>query len=153
MDAIARLEAVEAIRQIKSRYFRGVDTGDGELVRSILADDCLLDYMGCCTDPETGIDHMPAMNLVLHGRDSWPVGAPIGPRIITVHHGHDPDITVQSDNAASAIWLFTDRFFLPEGGPFQRLIGWGRYYETYSNRGEGWKLQTTRVERIRVEVS
>jgi hypothetical protein len=37
------LAAAEAIRQIKARYFRGVDTADADLVRSILAEDCVLD--------------------------------------------------------------------------------------------------------------
>lgn len=153
MDAITRLTAIEDIRQLKARYWRGVDNGDAALVRSILAADCVLDYMGCCTDPVTGIDHMPAMNMVLKGRDNWPdSAAPVGPRIVTVHQGNDPDITVADDTRASGIWCFTDRFFLPPGGPFKRLTGWGRYHDTYENPGDGWKLKTTRIERLRVEV-
>lgn len=153
MDVCAKLAAIEEIRQLKARYWRGVDDGDGELVRSILAEDCVLDYLGCCTDPVTGIDHMPAMNMVLKGRDSWPVGAPVGPRIVTVHQGNDPDITVEDESSAHGIWSFTDRFFFPPGGPFERLTGWGRYHDTYENRGDGWKLRTTRIERLRVEVA
>ncbi|MDE8654079.1 nuclear transport factor 2 family protein [Novosphingobium album (ex Liu et al. 2023)] len=153
MDTSARLAAIEAIRQLKARYFRGVDMGDGALVRSILAEDCVLDYMGCCTDPVSGEDFMPAMNVVLKGRDAWKADAFEGPRIVTVHQGNDPDITIESPSAASGIWSFTDRFFLPPGGPYTRLVGWGRYYETYENKGDGWKLKTTRIERIRVEVS
>lgn len=152
MDTSERLAAIEAIRQVKSRYFRGVDSGDGLLVRSILAEDCVLDYMGCCTDPVTGIDHMPAMNIVMRGRDSWPVREPIGTQAVSVHQGHDPDITIEDSQNARAIWSFTDRFFMPPGSPFARLTGWGRYHETYTNLGEGWKLQTTRIERLRVEV-
>lgn len=153
MDIWERLAAVEEIRQIKSRYFRGVDSGDGALVRSILAVDCVLDYMGCCTDPISGIDHMPSMNLVMRGSESWPLESATGTGVVTVHQGHDPDITVDSASSASAIWSFTDRFFLPPGSPFDRLTGWGRYHDTYSNDGSGWKLKTTRIERLRVEVS
>ena len=154
MDICARLAAIEEIKQLKARYWRGVDNGDAALVRSILAEDCVLDYMGCCTDPVSGVDHMPAMNMVLKGRDNWPDGpAPVGPRIVTVHQGNDPDIIVESESAASGICCFTDRFFLPPGGPFERLTGWGRYHETYENKGDGWKLKTTRIERLRVEVA
>jgi hypothetical protein len=152
MDTSERLAAAEAIRQVKSRYFRGVDGSDGSLVRSILAKDCVLDYRGCCTDPVTGVDHMPAMNVVMEGRDSWPTGEPVGRRIVTVHQGHDPDITVESASAARAVWSFTDRFFMPPGSPFARLTGWGHYHETYENAGDGWKLKTTRITRLRVEV-
>lgn len=154
MDICARLAAIEDIKQLKARYWRGVDNGDPALVRSILAEDCVLDYMGCCTDPVSGVDHMPAMNMVLRGRDSWPDAKPaVVPRIVTVHQGHDPDITVQSESIASGIWCFADSFFLPSGGPFERMTGWGRYHETYENKGNGWKLKTTRIERLRVEVA
>lgn len=153
MDLIERLAAIEDIKQLKARYLRGVDNGDAALVRSILTENCVLDYMGCCTDPVTGVDHMPAMNMVLKGRASWPDSpSPVGPKIVTVHQGNDPDIVIESATAASGIWSFTDRFFLPPGGAFTRLTGWGRYHETYVREADGWKLQTTRVERLRVEV-
>lgn len=153
METVERLAAIEAIRQVKARYFRGVDNQDSALVRSILAEDCVLDYRGCCTDPATGIDHLPMMNKVMEGRASWPDAVPPdGPRLVTVHQGHDPDITVESEGTASGIWAFTDRLFLPPEGPFSQLTGWGRYHETYVNRGDGWKLRTTRIERLRVEV-
>ena len=31
----------------------------------------MLDYRGCCTDPASGQDFIPAMNVVLRGRQSW----------------------------------------------------------------------------------
>ena len=43
MNEIERLTAIEQIKQVKARYFRGVDSCDGELVRSLLAEDCVLD--------------------------------------------------------------------------------------------------------------
>lgn len=154
VQMVERLAAIEAIRQVKARYFRGVDDRNSALVRSILAEDCLLDYRGCCTDPASGVDHLPAMNRVMEGRASWP-DAPKsdGPHMITIHQGHDPDISIESDTSASGIWAFTDRLFLPPGGPFTRLTGWGRYHETYVRDDEGWKLRTTRIERLRVEVA
>ena len=50
---------LEEIKHFRAKYWRGVDRPDGELVRSILADDCVLDYNDWMTDPKTGIDHMP----------------------------------------------------------------------------------------------
>lgn len=77
VDMMKRLAAIEAIRQVKARYFRGVDDRNSSLVRSILAETCVLDYRGCCTDPVSGIDHLPAMNKVMRGRSSWPAGGAI----------------------------------------------------------------------------
>jgi len=54
MGPIERLIARDEITQLKARYFRGLDTCDGDLVRAPLAEDCELNYMGCCTNPKTG---------------------------------------------------------------------------------------------------
>lgn len=113
MTETERLAAVEAIRSLKARYWRGVDTSDGEMVRAILHPDCELDYRGCCTDPTSGRDFFPAMNVVLRGRDSWVSDAFRKARIVSVHQGHQSDIIVTGEGEATGIWSFTDRFFYP----------------------------------------
>ncbi len=148
-----RLAAIEDIKQLKARYWRGVDSSDGALVRAILAPDCELDYIGCCTDPSSGQDFMPAMNVVLKGRDSWISDAFAKAGIITVHQGYQNEITVSDRSQASGIWVFADRFFLPPGGAFTRLTGYGHYHDTYTRADDGWKLQTTRITRLWVEVA
>jgi hypothetical protein len=153
MQETERLAAIEAIRDLKAKYWRGVDFADGALVRSILAEDCVLDYHGCCTDPVTGIDHMPQMNMVMRGRDSWQTGNLEEPRVVTVHQGHQHEIAITGPTAATGIWVFTDRFFIPPGGPFTRLTGHGHYHETYEKAGDAWLLKTTRITRLWVEVS
>ena len=150
MDDLQRLIAIEEIKQVKSRYFRGVDTGDAELVRGILADDCVLDYRGCCTDPATGHDFLPAMNIVMRGAASWSSEGLSAAGIVSTHHGHLGEVTVSSDTAASATWPMTDRLFMP-GGPYGVMIGHGYYHETYEKVGGAWKIKTLRIQRIRVE--
>lgn len=150
MNESERLAAVEEIRQLKAKYWRGVDSGDGALVRSILAEDCVLDYIGCCTDPKTGTDHLPGMNLVLHGRESWLSDALS--EMVTVHQGHQSEIELTGKDTARGIWAFTDRFFLPPGGPFERLVGYGHYHDTYTKVAGCWLLKTTRITRLHVSV-
>ncbi|MCW1401548.1 nuclear transport factor 2 family protein [Novosphingobium sp. MW5] len=151
MTEIERLTAIEAIRNVKAAYFRGVDTEDGELVRSILAADCRLDYRGCCTDPKSGKDHMPAMNVVLEGRDAWVSGAFAEAGITSVHQGHQAQIEITGADSASASWAMADRLFMPPGAPFALLQGFGFYHETYVREADGWKIATLTIERIRVE--
>ncbi len=153
MTETERLAAIEAIRELKATYWRGVDTADGALVRSILAEDCVLDCMGCCTDPASGVDHMPQMNIVMRGRESWQTGNLEHPRLITVHQGHQHEIAVTSPTTASGVWAFTDRFFMPPGSQFSRLTGYGHYHDTYEKTGGAWLLKTMRFTRIRVETS
>jgi SnoaL-like domain len=148
-----RVRAIEAIRQLKARYWRGVDLCDGALVRSVLAQDCVLDYHGCCADPVSGIDHLPAMNVTLKGRDSWQSDGMAKFGIVSVHQGHQADIEITSADAATGIWAFTDRMWFPPGGPVNQLTGYGFYHESYGREDGDWLIRTTRITRIRVEVS
>jgi hypothetical protein len=151
MTELERLAAIEAIKQAKARYFRGVDTSDGDLVRSILAEDCELDYRGCCTDPVSGHDYLPAMNIVMRGRDSWTSDGLSKAGIVSVHQGHDSDIEITGDTTARAIWSMTDRLYMPAGAPYALMTGYGYYHETYDKVGGAWLIKTIRITRIRVE--
>ncbi|MBW8783345.1 MAG: nuclear transport factor 2 family protein [Novosphingobium sp.] len=151
MTETEQLAAIEAIKQAKAKYFRGVDTSDAALVRSVLAENCVLDYRGCCTDPDSGRDYLPQMNTVMEGRDSWPDGGMKSFGIVSTHHGHLGEVTVTGPDSASAIWPMTDRLYLPEGAEYAVMIGHGYYHETYVKRGGAWQIQTLRIQRIRVE--
>lgn len=151
MNDVEALRAIEEIRLVKARYFRGVDTGDTELVRAILADDCVLDYRGCCTDPTTGRDYFPAMNVVMRGSASWSSTGLTSAGIVSVHHGHAGEVTLTGDTTANAIWPMTDRLFMPDGAAFAVMTGYGYYHETYEKTGGAWKLKTLRIQRIRVQ--
>lgn len=153
MNDIERLNAVEQIKEAKARYFRGVDTANGDLVRSILAEDCVLDYTGCCTDPKSGRDFLPAMNVVMRGAASWPSGGLASHGIVSVHQGHNCELTFTSDTTAEVIWSMTDRLFMPAGAPFSMMTGYGHYHETYVKTGGRWKIKTLRISRLRVEAT
>ncbi len=144
------IEAIEAIKQAKARYFRGVDTGDGALVRSVLAEDCVLDYRGCCTDPVSGVDYLPAMNVVLRGRDAWSSEGFARSGIVSVHQGGNFEVTFVSDTLAESICTMTDRLFMPAGAPFEQLTGHGYYHDTWEHDGDGWMLKALRIARLRV---
>ena len=151
MNEVEQLKAIEEIKVVKARYFRGVDTNDAELVRGILADDCVLDYMGCCTDPATGKDYLPAMNVVMRGKASWSSEGLAASGIVSTHHGHNCEVTLTGDNTASAIWSMTDRLFMPAGAPMSVMTGHGYYHETYEKTDGRWKIKSLRIQRIRVE--
>lgn len=152
MDGVERISAIEEIRQLKSYYFRGVDTGDGDLVRKMLADDCVLDYRGCCTDPKSGRDFLPAMNVILRGAASWKSDGMSKFGIVSAHQGHNFELELTGETSAKGIWSMTDRLWFPPGGPFSLMTGYGYYHETYEKIGGVWKLKTTHITRIRVEV-
>lgn len=151
MTETERLAAIEEIRLLKAKYWRGVDSCDGELVRSILAEDCELDCRGCCTDPTSGVDFLPEMNVVMRGRDSWRAQALAG--YVTSHQGHQAEIEITGPDSARAVWTFTDRFFYPPGMKYSRFTGYGYYHDTYTRTPDGWKLQSMRFTRLWVEAA
>lgn len=149
MNDVERLIAIDAIKQAKAKYFRGVDTGDLGLVRGILAEDCELDYTGCCTDPVTGRDFLPQMNVVRKGHASWKSG---GARtMVSVHAGHTCEIEFIDDVTASVVWSMSDHLYFPAGEPYSEIFGFGYYHETYTRVDGSWKIRTLRIERIKVE--
>ncbi len=151
MNDAACAKACEDIRTAKARYFRGVDTADSELVRGVLAEDCVLDYMGCCTDPKTGRDYFPAMNVVMHGSASWSSEGLAAMGIVSVHHSHNSEIIITGETTASAIWSMTDRLFMPPSWDYKVMTGYGYYHETYEKSGGVWRIKTLRIQRLRVE--
>ncbi len=152
MTETEKLAAIEEIKQAKAKYWRGVDNDDGDLVRSILAKDCVLDYRGCCTDPKSGEDFLPAMNIVMTGRDSWKAKGLSGAGITSVHQGHQVEVELTSDTTANVNWSMTDRLYMPPNAPYRLMTGYGNYVETYAKEDGSWKLHTTHVTRLKVEV-
>jgi hypothetical protein len=155
MNDIEQLRAIEDIRQAKARYVRGLDSGDMELTRGMLADDCVLDFRGCWVDPATGEDLLPEMNFVMHGAESWSAEgfAKLGAKSqhTSSHHLYGSEITFESDTVANVIWSMTARLFMPPEARFKQLNEYGYYIETYEKVGTEWKLKTMRTKNLRAE--
>lgn len=138
---------------MKARYFFGIDAADSALVRSVLAEDCVIGYLGCFTDPTSGHDFFPALNVVIRGRASWVGGGVASMGIVAVHQGHHHEIVVNGEASARAVWAMTDRLFLPPGGQHRLIEGFGFYHDTYEKAHGCWFIKTARLQRIRVAAS
>jgi hypothetical protein len=154
MKDLERVEIRLALMQLKARYFRGVDTGDGALVRSILAEDCVLDYTNCFVDPTSGQDYLPSMSKVIRGRSGFPTeGSLKAAGIVTVHQGHNVEYEITGPTTASGVWSMTDRLFMPPGGPYGVITGYGHYHETYEKTDGAWGIKTLLLTRLRVDAA
>ena len=143
MDAIERLEAIEAIRQLKARYFRCMDTKDWDGFGAVFADDAELDIsqeMGDNAAPIVGRE--PIVRLVRRAVTD----------ATTIHHGHMPEITIESADSATGVWAMEDHLFWPEGAPLRSMHGYGHYHERYRRTSEGWQIAAMALTRLRVDV-
>ncbi len=143
MDAIERLEAIEAIRQLKARYFRCMDTKDWEGFGAVFAHDAELDISQDLGDnPAPIVGREPIVRLVRRAVTD----------ATTIHHGHMPEITIESADSATGVWAMEDHLFWPEGAPLRSMHGYGHYHERYRRTSEGWQIAAMALTRLRVDV-
>jgi uncharacterized protein (TIGR02246 family) len=129
-------DEVEAIRQLKARYFRTMDTKDWNGMRRVFTDDVV-------------IDTSEAGGGVVHGADQFMTflkGTLDG--AVTVHQGHMPEIALTSETTAAGIWALNDIVIWPNG---MRLDGYGHYHETYEKGADGWRIKSSRLTRLHAD--
>ncbi|BBY79410.1 nuclear transport factor 2 family protein [Mycolicibacterium pulveris] len=131
------LVEIEAIKQLKARYCRLLDTKDWAAWRSLFADDFLSD-----TSPAGGKKIQGADEFVAFTRKSLRNQA-------TVHQVHAPEIELTSPTTARGVWALEDvvRF-----GPGVNLRGYGHYHETYEKRDGQWRFTSSTLTRLREDV-
>lgn len=130
---------VEAIKQLKARYCRLLDTKDWAGWREIFTDDFVSDTTESGGVLITGADNMVAFIKKTLGKPSQP----------TVHQVHAPEIELTSPSTATGIWALNDIVRLSPG---VNLAGYGHYHETYEKAGGQWRIKTSKLTRLREDV-
>jgi uncharacterized protein (TIGR02246 family) len=130
------VDDIEAIKQLKARYFRMMDTKDWDGMRDVFADDVL-------------IDTTEAGGRVVTGADEFMAGLrEILKDVLTVHHGHMPEIELTSATTATGVWSMEDMLRWPNGS---ELHGFGHYHETYEKADGRWRIKTMTLTRLRMD--
>jgi hypothetical protein len=140
-------DELEAIRQLKARYCRFLDTKDVEGWRGVFTTDVVVTLdMAVSTG---GAD--PKMAPPLEGVDNF-VPMVIGSleNAATMHHCHTPEITLTSATTATGIWAMEDWIIFGDG---RELHGAGHYHETYEKRDGNWQIKTLHLTRTIVKLS
>jgi hypothetical protein len=138
--ALQRLLDIEAIKQLKARYFRCMDQKQWDGWAEVFARDAVLE--------------VPEANMVTHGRGAIVASVSAlleGAR--TVHHGHMPEIEVTGAGTARGTWAMFDYVEWPPGDDGQRvgLQGFGHYVEEYVREDGEWRISRSRLVRLRVD--
>lgn len=148
MTDIEKLAAHAEICALKARYFRMMDAKDWAGLEATFAPDLRADFRAAAggDDESQLIEGAARYVATLSG---------ILANVITVHHGHMPEIHVESPTSAHGIWAMEDKLWVPEGSdlPFRRLHGYGHYHEKYVRLSDGWRIQDIRLSRLHLEVS
>src|SRR5205823_1481020 len=73
--------------------------------------------------------------------------------VVTVHHGHTPEIELTSPTTANGIWAmfdYVDRIRHADGKR-EAFKGYGHYEETYVRTLAGWRIASMKLTRIRID--
>jgi uncharacterized protein (TIGR02246 family) len=132
------MDDLEAIRQLKARYFRTMDTKDWDGMRQVFTDDLVMDTTASGGGRVEGADEFMAFL-----RETLADA-------VTVHHGHMPEITLTSDTTATGIWALEDFIRWPDG---TTLRGSGHYHETYEQAGGQWRIASSTLTRLHVDIT
>ena len=135
-DATALLE-IEAIKQVKARYCRYLDTKAWTSWRSLFSDDFRSD-----TSKAGGKVIVGADDFVAFTHKS------LGDRA-TVHQVHAPEIELTSPTTARAIWALEDVVRLAPG---VNLRGYGHYTESYEKNDGQWLITESTLTRLREDI-
>lgn len=120
-----------AIKRLKYRYLRALDTKDWD------------DFAATLTDDVTG---RYGKSLDVTGRDEL-VGfmrTSVGPNVITEHRVAHPEIDIDGDLARGR-WYLSDRVIIPDMGFM--LVGAAFYEDTYRRTADGWRICATGYDR------
>jgi hypothetical protein len=128
---------MEALKRLKARYCRLLDTKQWTAWRELFADDFVSDTT------ESG-------GKLIEGADTFVafVSRMLGNRP-TVHQVHAPELEITSATTAQGIWALEDfiRF-----APGLNMRGFGHYHETYEKRDGQWRIRTSRLTRLREDI-
>ena len=140
VELLRRLADIEAIKQLKARYFRLMDQKKWDEWAMVFATDAHL------VVPEGGVDErgraavVASVSGVLEG-------------VRTVHHGHMPEIEITGADTARGVWSMFDYVEFPPGANGERigLQGYGHYTEEYVREDGDWRIASLRLSRLRID--
>ncbi|MGZ4576155.1 MAG: nuclear transport factor 2 family protein [Mycobacterium sp.] len=134
-DPPSAMADIEAVKQVKYRYLRALDTKHWDDFADTLTDDVVGDY-GSSVGEELHFTNR--VDLVTYMRKS------LGPAVITEHRVTHPEITVTGDEA-SGTWYLQDRVIVADFNFM--LIGAAFYRDSYRRTDDGWRISATGYDR------
>jgi ketosteroid isomerase-like protein len=132
------MDDIEAVKQLKARYCRTMDTKDWAAMRQVFSDDVTMDSTESGGDVMTGADGFIAFLQTAIGE------------VITVHQCHTPEIDLTGSDRATGVWAMEDMLRFPDG---TELHGYGHYHESYSKVGDQWRIASSKLTRLRMDIT
>ena len=140
MDTLQELLAIERIRQVKYKYFRTLDRNEWDELGTCLSEDCIARY-------DSGKYSYDGRDAIIAFLDKFMTG----PKMLTLHQGHHPEIRLQGETEATGTWYLEDMVINLHDNT--TLRGNGFYDDRYRLEEDGeWRICYTSYERTFEEI-
>ena len=129
------MDDLEAIRQLKARYFRLIDTKQWDALADVFTEDFEGEFEG------------PHPTVRVTGRDRMVESVRRSlADVVTVHHGHMPELALLGSGTARGVWAMVDIVKLGDG-----FTGYGHYHDEYRKEEGQWRVSRSRLTRLYIE--
>ncbi|WP_024795949.1 nuclear transport factor 2 family protein [Tomitella biformata] len=151
-----QLLAIEEIKRVFAGRLRCMDNKEWDRYASFHTDDVVSDSWAS-TDAAPQADGTAA-GSVTGGRALADAirGTLDGPvKVVSVHHGHTPEIELTSDTTARGVWAMEDKLWWTNAATDaeEHLHGYGHYHEEYRNVEGRWLISYRNLTRLRVDAT
>jgi len=136
---MSALEEIEAIKQLKYRYFRCLDCKKWEEMAECFTADAATWY-------DSGKYSFTGRDAILKF-----LSDSLGSHdVISLHQGHHPEIEITGPANAKGIWYLEDRLYFTK----QKMMLWGAafYEDEYVKVDGAWKIARTGYKRTFEEI-
>lgn len=124
------LEEIEAIKQLKYRYFRCLDCKRWDEMAEVFTADATCAY-------DSGKYSYSGREAIV----TFLRGALGSASVISMHQGHSPEIVLEGPDAAKATWYLEDYLIFSEANT--RLRGAAFYHDEYRKDAGVWRIKHT----------
>lgn len=122
------LEDIEAIRKLKSKYWRCVDRKLWDEIVECFTEDMVLSVLSKLIKGRKACVQFLKDTLA---------------QAVSAHQGHQAEIEIISESTARATWALND--LLLDMQPGVNFTGFGYYEDEYVKEGGNWKIKRSRV--------
>lgn len=135
-DAIQLLLDIEAIKRVKHAYFRCIDTGNFEELKTLFHPDVTVHFRG------------GTYEWKLKGRDEYvaSIQDSFHNRSVGHHNGHHPEIDVLSATTATGVWYLADHMWIMSNKNY--TYGTAIYWDRYEKVDGQWLIVDSQYERV-----
>ncbi|NMG77044.1 nuclear transport factor 2 family protein [Aromatoleum diolicum] len=132
---VQTLKDIEEIRMLKHAYFRGIDSADLDLLRTVMHPDVAVHFIG------------GGYEWKLAGREQYleAIGNNFNSEVIAQHNGHHPEIRIVSPTEAEGTWYLHDNFYNLREKLY--TTGTAFYHDRYVKVDGKWLLKSTEYKR------